>query len=398
MTVRRGHVAHGGQTPKSGVVTRGPFTDNSTESDDPRLRRGAGAAGADGADGADGDVGPPGRPGRDGASGPPGPAGPPGFGFDGDDGEQGIPGLRGARGEQGAAGPDGPPGYPVGEGERGEDGDDGAPGPRGRDGLDGPAGLNGWPGFEGQDGEDGATLFVGIGKLGNRTFIGAAGSEPVARPGDLYFENNGMMIGRYASSAWARIGPVWPITKPVLGDFSWINQGGATAVQTNGGIYQSAPANAGVNIRLLKKSATSPYTVTAMIRFNWLLHSSNTQLAGLAYRQSSDGKLIAHGIGRTAAGIGIKVSKYTSPTVFSAHYSDGTQLPNLPQFPPALWMRIKDDGANRISSVSFDGFNFIDIHSVGRTDYMTADEVGFFCNDQSAASAVSLMLISWLQE
>jgi hypothetical protein len=47
--------------------------------------------------------------------------------------------------------------------------------------------------------------------------------------------------------------------------------------------------------------------------------------------------------------------------------------------------------------VSTDGQNFKVIHTVGRTDFLTADQVGFFVNDQSNTIAAGMTLLSWKQ-
>jgi len=62
-----------------------------------------------------------------------------------------------------------------------------------------------------------------------------------------------------------------------------------------------------------------------------------------------------------------------------------------------MWFfRIEDDNTNRISSFSFDGQNFLVAHSVGRTDYITADEIGIAIN--TAATAVSnATFLSWVE-
>jgi hypothetical protein len=60
-------------------------------------------------------------------------------------------------------------------------------------------------------------------------------------------------------------------------------------------------------------------------------------------------------------------------------------------------MRIADTGTSRICSWSADGQNWHDLHSIGRTDFLTADEVGFYVNSQSATYPAACTLISWAQ-
>lgn len=189
---------------------------------------------------------------------------------------------------------------------------------------------------------------------------------------------------------------LWPdYTPPVDGDFAWINQGGAsitaTTVQGAAGLFLIAPANAAENIRLRKKAApATPYSITAAILTRLPGAVNNNDHCGIAFRQSSDGKLALWCMTPTQT---LRSFKYTSPTVFSATYS--TSITFMRESQALIWLRITDDGTNRICSVSSDGKNFQVIHSVGRTDFLTADEVGFYCNSKNNLGDVGATLLSW---
>jgi hypothetical protein len=95
----------------------------------------------------------------------------------------------------------------------------------------------------------------------------------------------------------------------------------------------------------------------------------------------------------TLTSIGIQVSKWNSPTSFNANYTASTDFPVLP--PDRLWLRLQDNGTNRISFFSMDGINWIQLHSVGRTDFITADQVGFFATGENASIRAHLSVLSW---
>jgi hypothetical protein len=181
------------------------------------------------------------------------------------------------------------------------------------------------------------------------------------------------------------------LTPPVLADFAWINQGGATAVNTYGGVYLSAPAGAGDNVRLLKKAAPgTPYTITAAFIPN-LSHLNYSQ-CGLAFRESGSGKLSNWQIMHDSQWKFV-ATKMNSPTSFNANYAQAT----IDDQPSVVWFRIQDDGANRIVSYSRDGVSWKVTHTIGRTDFLTADEVGFFGNAVNATYSVEIWLIHWVQ-
>jgi hypothetical protein len=60
-----------------------------------------------------------------------------------------------------------------------------------------------------------------------------------------------------------------------------------------------------------------------------------------------------------------------------------------------MWLRMQDDGISRICSLSTDGFNFRQVHTIGRTDFLTGTQVGIYCKAQNATEAAGSLLVSW---
>jgi hypothetical protein len=214
--------------------------------------------------------------------------------------------------------------------------------------------------------------------------------------GAVHFPSDSFYILRDTSAALVPWGPIYPMTLPVDGDFAWVNQGGASVTATSGGLYLLAPAGAGDNFRIrIKTAPATPYTITAGFVFH--LHGVATNQGGLVFRQSSDGKLAAFQFawtGTSSVGWFIQSAKYTNPTTVSAAYS-GTAVGVLPSM--MLWLRIADNGSSRITSWSADGQNFHQNHSIGRTDFLTADQVGFYASSNNATWPAALTLVSWKQ-
>ena len=215
----------------------------------------------------------------------------------------------------------------------------------------------------------------------------AAGTEE-----DLFLPTDGFYIKRDDGAAWQPWGPLFPMVEPVLGDFTWFNQGTATADDTYGGIFMKALAAGGDSHKILKKDTlTPPYTLTVALIPQ--LFGYNYQQCGIGWRQSSDGKLVTMTIpGYTK---GLVVNKWTNETTYNSTY--GTiLLDNLMQ--PLIWLRIEDDGANRICSISSNGVFFTPVHSVGRTDYLTADEVFVYVDSNNVTWDAGVLVLSWLLE
>lgn len=237
------------------------------------------------------------------------------------------------------------------------------------------------------------TLTTGGGGSGNTTSQSAFGSRPAAgTSGNLHFPTDGYSIARDDGANWDPYGPLFALTTPpAVSGWTWVNQGGATATDDRDGILLTCPAGTGNNFRALVRSAPgTPYTVTAA--FLMAFPAVNFNSAGLIFRQSSDGKMATLSIANAVKDFAL--IKMNSATSYSgANYSGGfTQAPTMG---PLLWFRIADNGTNRICSWSPDGRNWVQIHSVGRTDFLTADQVGFYGEAVNASYGPIVNLLSW---
>lgn len=226
---------------------------------------------------------------------------------------------------------------------------------------------------------------------GNVTGSTAVGSEPgTPASGDLDFYSNGVDVARYSGSAWVPWGPLFPFTAPNDASYAWVNQGGASVSTTNGGIFLRAPANAGVNLRIRKKAApATPYTVT--VAFLPTLVSLNYQSCGVLFRESSSGKVVTLHVENGTGYQNLTVTKWTNASTFSAQYANVGYLASR----GVVFLRIADNGTNRISSYSSDGQHWFTFHTVGRTDFLTADEIGFYVDDETNTYDAGMTLLSW---
>lgn len=189
---------------------------------------------------------------------------------------------------------------------------------------------------------------------------------------------------------------IWPaFTSIVDGDYAWINQSSATkTVNANGGVYLTNTHSIGdgnQDVMIRKKSApATPYTITAAL----LPYNSGGCSFGLVFRESGTGEL--HTFGYGFSGQALSSSKWTSPTVFSAHYSQLAMVGMHPSTKGLLWLRIADNGTNRICSFSADGYNWHAWHTIGRTDWLTANEVGFYISTANGTDIIGVTFMSWL--
>lgn len=184
-------------------------------------------------------------------------------------------------------------------------------------------------------------------------------------------------------------------TPPVDADFSWVNQGVATITQLGKTLHLSAAtAGASDNFRMRVKNAPStPYVIT--IAWLPIFKPDNYPGGGLFFRESSSGKIhlwaLYHESIQTG-GIQAIVGRYNDFTTY-AGTNDFTGPGMALYVSNPIWMRIADDGTDRIFSFSRDGVNFVTVATVGNTTFLTADQVGFYVNAHTRDAAMTLL--SW---
>lgn len=233
---------------------------------------------------------------------------------------------------------------------------------------------------------------------------GTNAAQPAATTvsaGTLYAKSDRGYIQRSTGSAWEDFGPANPevraaFTPPVNSDFAWVNQGTSTITDdTDSVVLTGAASGSGVNIVARVKTApAAPYVITAFLSPMILNKQYNGY--GMCFRQSSDGKMhvfhvLCNGVTETPYLIS---TKYPGPTSAATDY----QILYVADFP--RWWRIADNNTNRIVSISADGVNWVQIHSVTRTDHITANQVGFCISTENAVTpniAPIVRLSSWAQ-
>lgn len=222
----------------------------------------------------------------------------------------------------------------------------------------------------------------------------AFASRPTAaNAGRLNVPSDGFSLSRDTGAAWANWGPVFPLTTPV-DPGTWVNQLGATLATTKDSLYlYCAHQNASSIHARVQSIHAAPYTYT----FGCLplLGAGTNNSVGFCWRNSGSSKLVTVGLYWTAGSvIDLAIFKWTNETTFSASYLDQV---HSQQYGPLVWLQLQDDSTNRIVSISADGQNFIQVHAVGRTDFITADQIGIFVDPESNTFDAAMTVVSMKQ-
>lgn len=215
-----------------------------------------------------------------------------------------------------------------------------------------------------------------------------------AATNQLFLPTDSPIVQRSNGSAWSLYGPLFPLTNPpTLSNWTWVNQGSATASDTTAGLYLQCDLVNSDNWRMLVKTAPStPYTMTAA--FTGILCGNKDSRISLIVRDSASGKFVVWGVNYDSFNNEFKLalSQYNSPTSGNANVF----FQRLMTVFPILFLRMTDDGTNRIYYISVDGVNWINVYSEARTTWMTANQIGWGMNPGgSSGFPVATTLLSW---
>jgi hypothetical protein len=225
----------------------------------------------------------------------------------------------------------------------------------------------------------GATISLVLSKTDCESFQKLTGTY-VARPsagneGRRYYCNDSPMHFYDDGTIWRARMYGFEVKEFSDSGFSWANQGGATLDELDRG-YASlfVPGNVVTSLRMRVKTApTAPYTFKALFS---IFHSTTaSQIGGLIVRDSVSAKLIVFGFNHNGVAV---VNKYDNESSFNSAYTT-TVTTFIPGFnlSAAIWIRIRDNATTRFYEMSMDNQHWLTIHSAGRTDFVTPNQIGF---------------------
>jgi hypothetical protein len=193
---------------------------------------------------------------------------------------------------------------------------------------------------------------------------------------------------------------VLAISAPVLANFTLANSSGAGGTMTalnSRGIVLKIPSNASaVSSAMTAVVSQSAFTASAFINPCW------TQIGnifiGIAV-QDSTGKVDGFGYRdvsvSTTAGAGAISSHFTFTSALAVNTtSNGTF--HFEQSAPH-WLRVQLTGGNFVSSISFDGENWLQLFSVGATSFLgsTLSSVGIVAENNASGFSVFVPIMSF---
>lgn len=226
-----------------------------------------------------------------------------------------------------------------------------------------------------------------LGEFTALKFIGAGVSVATATGGiaEVTINGGGGGSGLYIPS-------VTP-TPPSVADFTWDNQGSATAVDEHDSIRFKGPSSATNQWHVLFDSlGTLPKTVTVGI-VPIRIQPIQFQNFGLCVRESVGAKLQGIGLWFEGGAWQIRTINMTSSTSFSA--TANNQVAAL--FGPAYFFQVEQtSGGDRIWRISPNGLQWADWVTTTFNDFTgTPDQAGFFVASMSSSAPIDVAVIHW---
>ncbi len=221
--------------------------------------------------------------------------------------------------------------------------------------------------------------FSSSGVFSARPAAGIAGRRYQCTDCPFWYLDNGTTWDKFYSS--------YPIVTPDDTGYSWDDQNASVLTTTKDMLTMFPENNASFRY---KAAPSTPYSIVACAIFNG--NGDHLLDFHFGFRQSSDGKLHTLSVRMAAGVLSVNSWKWTSSTVFLTQYKGN----NLTWTQGGLlFLKIADDGTNRICSISGDGVNFTPFHTVGRTDFLTANQICWGTGSDTGSTGDSVSLIHW---
>jgi hypothetical protein len=249
--------------------------------------------------------------------------------------------------------------------------------------VTGGAGTNTWTVTRGAEGTiarshaDGAivkhVLTAGslIKTFEDRINSGLLANRPAAGvPKRVYIARDGRGIDVDDGSVWNTLTGLTVSKTPVLSNFPfWVNQGSATATQTNHSIDFFMPNSDNDQLRFIAKApSTSPIDVT--ISFQSLLNAITFNAAGMFLYNSNDNRILSF---MQEFNNTVTYKRWNSVTSYNSE-------PNINMrgisFGAQMYLRYQEDATTRYFSLSIDNINWRTLHSESNTTFLTVDRIG----------------------
>lgn len=228
--------------------------------------------------------------------------------------------------------------------------------------------------------------FTGSIRVRKGTSAQWASTDPTLADGEwgLDTDLDRLKLGN-GTNTWATL--AWqtqpPFTHPMTTGWTALNSGSITA-DVNGRV-SSLASTAGDAWKGELRTLTPASNYTATFFFDWASLGTNISGSGIILKNSGGNSIITYGAYFESGGWMLRSTKWTSVTAFSADYLQRT-ITTLSNGIPN-WLRVRDDATTRFLEYSYNAIDWTTFHSVGRTDHITPNQIGWGLNSNNSGGS-----------
>ena len=186
---------------------------------------------------------------------------------------------------------------------------------------------------------------------------------------------------------------IWQLTPPVQSDFSWVNQGSASATFGAAGTILAAPASSSTNLRVLQQAVPGgSWTLNALIEFNY--YPTQYVLAGICV---SDGtKFATIHTTYNNSGLYLESNRLSNQTSYNTTRASNTAWQGKsPGLPTLVWYQIVYNGSSLTFNWSLDGNTWSQLYTESATAFLSSvSYVGFFADSENS-NPVNITCLNW---
>lgn len=232
-----------------------------------------------------------------------------------------------------------------------------------------------------------------------------AGVIPANKPVPVCYDGTNWNVMQ-TGTAFAGVYPFTGFTTPNTTGWSWINQGTSSVSVNNGVMTQTSTGTGSDQIRYFYTSLpATPWTLTFALLpttgSNWPSNPGTpaSYSGGVCLSDGTkfEAAFTMEGGTNTAVSVGLQIAQYTNTTTFST----SAYTASFTTWPTVEWVKIHDDGTNRVYYMSGDPVNtsWHQIYSEAHTNFITPTTAGM-CSDYygSAMNGITMTgqpFVSW---
>jgi hypothetical protein len=209
--------------------------------------------------------------------------------------------------------------------------------------------------------------------------------------GDIRIPTDDVVAWVNTNTALSPFGPWMTLTAPVGGNFTWTNQGTASATIRKGSMFLIGTTQSGDQLRYFGTAVPGSTPYSLIVGIVPMIAGGNFQHIGVGFTDGTKFEHICFENSGTAAGPNIAIQRFTSTSAFSARQ---VEIPWISSGGSLVFFKIRNDGTNLTFSYGPSPYDFITLYSEAVAAFLGAiTEYGFVLDGNNTQSGASQSML-----